>query len=276
MKSALLLMALLAASGPVYAAESPPRIVSLAPHLTELSYAAGAGGNLVGTVEYSDYPEAALSLPRVGDAWRVDLERLLLLRPDVVLAWASGTPDELVARIRALRLQLVMVRTFRLQDVAAALRQIGRIAGTAPQAERAADRFEAQIERLRRQYEGAKPLSVFVQLDDRPLYTVNGTHIIDEIIRLCGGRNIFADLPQLAPAVSLEAVLALDPQVILSTDDTITDPQSHWSRWTQLAAVRAGTIYALSSDTITRPTPRLEQGIDATCAAMADARTRLP
>lgn len=251
------------------------RIVSLAPSLTELAFAAGAGDALVATVEYSDYPEAARSLPRVGDAWRVDVERVLALRPDLVLAWASGTPRETVEKLESLDLKVVSIATYRLADVPAALRQVGRMAGTPAMAEEAATRFETSIRDLGQAHRDSPELSVFVQIDDEPLYTVNGRHVISEVVELCGGRNVLADLPQLAPPVSLEAVLALDPQVILGTDDTIADPYALWRRWPHLAAVRAGTIYTLSSDTLTRPTPRLAEGARAVCAALDDARARV-
>ncbi len=258
------------------AAESAtPRIVSLAPHLTELAFAAGAGEHVVGTVEYSDYPRAARKLPSVGNAWRVDLERLVSLQPDVVLAWDEGTPVELVSRLEAMALRVVTVPTYSLQDVADALRQIGRLAGTQQQAEAAAERFEAELEALSRRPAGEREMSVFVQLDDRPLYTVNGRHIIDEIVTRCGGRNVFAELQQLAPAVSIEAVLARDPDVILNTDGTAAETLAQWSRWTELEAVKAGTIYALAPDTIARPTPRILEGMAEACAALEDARERL-
>jgi iron complex transport system substrate-binding protein len=117
-------------------------------------------------------------------------------------------------------------------------------------------------------------LTVFIEIDDEPLYTVNGRHVISEVVELCGGSNVFADLPQLAPPVALEAVLARDPDVILSTDDTISDPGQLWRPWTRLKAVRAGTIYSLDSDTLTRATPRLAEGARAVCAALDDARTK--
>lgn len=250
------------------------RVVSLAPSLTELAYAAGAGDALVATVEYSDYPAAARALPRVGDAWRVDVERVLALRPDLVLAWASGTPRETIDTLESLGLKVASIATYRLADVPAALRQVGRIAGTPAVAEDAASRFETSIRNLARAHGDAPVLSVFIQIDDEPLYTVNGRHVMSEVVELCGGRNVLADLPQLAPPVSLEAVLALDPQVILSTDDTIADPHAIWRRWPHLTAVRAGTIYTLSPDTLTRPTPRLAEGARAVCAALDDARAR--
>ena len=262
----------LLAGAAAQAAPARPRIVSLAPHLTELVYAAGAGDLLVGVVEYSDYPTEARSLPRIGDAWRVDMERLLALQPDMVLTWASGTPDNVVERLDALKLTHREIATYRLADVPIALRTIGAIAGTPAVAEAAAAGFDREISELRRLHRSARPLSVFIQLDDQPVYTVNGRHIISEVVELCGGRNVFADLPQLAPPVSLEAVIAADPEVIVSTDDTIADPLAMWRRWESVRAVRTGAIYSLPSDTMARATPRLAAGTRATCAALDDAR----
>ena len=273
MRWAVLLAAALCSA--VTAAAERPRIVSLAPNLTEITYAAGAGPALVGTVEYSDYPEAARSLPRVGDGWRIDLEQVLALRPDIVLAWSSGTPAATIERLRATGLRVVEVPTFRLADVPAALRLVGELAGTRAAAESAAARFDAQVQRLRRQHAGARPVRVFIEIDDEPLFTVNGRHIISEVAGLCGGRNVFAGLPQIAPQVDVEAVLGSDPDVILSTDDTIADPRRQWLAWPQLRAVRLGTIYSLSSDTVTRASPRLAQGAAEVCAALDAARGKL-
>jgi iron complex transport system substrate-binding protein len=264
---------LLLASG-LAAAAPPLRLISLAPNLTEIAYAAGAGSMLVGTVEFSDYPAAAKAVPRVGDAWRVDPEQVLALRPDVVLVWPTGTPETTIARLRSLGLNVVDVPTQSLADVPRALRQVGRLAGTMPVAEAAARDFEARVARQRARYAGLPPLAVFIQIDDEPIYTVNGRHVISEIVVLCGGRNVFADLPQLAPPISTEAVLAADPQVILSTDDTIAEPQQFWQRWPRLRAVRSGNVYKLPSDLVTRAAPRLAQGVEVTCAALEQARGR--
>jgi iron complex transport system substrate-binding protein len=268
---ATLILGALAWVGEVQAAKGP-RLLSLAPGLTEIAYAAGAGELLVGTVEYSDYPDAAKQLPRVGDAWRVDLERVLALKPDVVLAWRTGTPESTIARLRQLGLEVVEVTTQRLADVPAALRQLGRIAGTQAAAERAAREFEARVAQQRKTYAQRTALTVFIEIDDEPVYTVNGRHVISEIVELCGGRNVFADLPQLAPPIAIEAVLAADPQVILTTDDTIADPMAIWRPWPRLRAVQAGTVYALSSDLVTRASPRLAQGVEVTCRALEQAR----
>jgi iron complex transport system substrate-binding protein len=230
---------------------------------------------LVGTVEFSDYPEAAQAVPRVGDAWRVDPERVLELRPDVVLVWPTGTPEATISRLRSLGLNIVEVPTQSLADVPRALRQVGRLAGTLPVAERTARDFETRVAQQRARYAQRPPLSVFIQIDDEPIYTVNGRHVISEIVVLCGGRNVFADLPQLAPPIAAEAVLAADPQVILSTDDTIARPLELWSQWPRMQAVRSGNVFKLSSDLVTRASPRLAQGVEVTCSALERARSRL-
>jgi iron complex transport system substrate-binding protein len=272
----MLATAVITSTGSAQAAPpKPPRLLSLAPNLTELAYAAGAGSLLVGTVEFSDYPEAARKLPRVGDAWRVDVERVLELRPDIVLVWPTGTPDTVISRLRQLRLRVVEVPTQKLADVPRALRQMGQLAGTTPVAEQAALAFERDVAAQRARYAQRPVLSVFIQIDDEPIYTVNGRHVISEIVTLCGGRNVFADLPQLAPPIGAEAVLAADPQVIVSTDDTITDPLAEWVRWPRMQAVQARTVYALSSDLVARASPRLAQGVGVTCQALERARVSL-
>lgn len=249
-----------------------PRLLSLAPGLTEVAFAAGAGSLLVGTVEYSDYPAEARRVPRVGDAWRVDLERVLALRPDVVLAWPTGTPANTIERLRQLGLNVVEVPTRRLADIPAALRQLGRIAGTEAAAEDSARAFERRVALQRAKYAARTAVTVFIEIDDEPVYTVNGRHVISEIVALCGGRNVFADLPQLAPPISTEAVLAADPQVIVSTDDTIADPMALWRQWPRMRAVRNHAVYALSSDLLTRASPRLADGVERMCEALDRAR----
>jgi iron complex transport system substrate-binding protein len=266
----LVLLALLAG-----AAAPPQRIVSLAPHLTELAFTAGAGDRIVATVEYSDHPAAARTIPRIGDAFRVDLERLVALHPDAVLVWESGNPAPTIERIRALKLPVVAFRTQRLEHVATALREIGRLAGTSEVAERAAADYERRIQELRDGYRNRTPLRVFIEVDDRPLYTVNGKQIISEIVELCGGRNVFADLNELAPAIGIEAVIAANPQAIISTDDTVPDAAAEWSRWRHIEAVRTGNVYTLRSDDIARATTRLTVAAEAVCRTLDTARERL-
>jgi iron complex transport system substrate-binding protein len=197
------------------------------------------------------------------------------LRPDAVLVWESGNPAPMIERIRELKLRIVAFRTQRLEHVATALREIGKLAGTSEVAERAAADYERRIRQLRDAYRDRTPLRVFIEVDDRPLYTVNGGQIISEIVELCGGRNVFADLSELAPAIGIEAVIAADPQAIISTDDTVPDAAAAWSRWRHIEAVRTGNVYTLRSDDIARATTRLTVAAEAVCRTLDTARQRL-
>lgn len=262
------------ACGAAPAGESPPvrRIISLAPNLTELTYSAGAGERLVGADVYSDYPEAARKLPRVGDAFQVDYERVLALRPDLVLVWDTGTPETVIGRLAELGLRVERVSTSRLDDIATAIERIGKLAGTETSAHATAQRFLREVSEVRAHTPAAEPLSVFYQISEKPLYTVNGAHLISEIIGLCGGRNVFADLAQLAPAVSLEAVLARDPQVILTADGAQGDPLSVWRNWPRLRAVELGNLYTVHADHVARATPRVIEGVREVCDVLDEAR----
>jgi iron complex transport system substrate-binding protein len=251
------------------------RIVSLAPHLTELAFSAGAGDRIVATVDYSDHPAQARAIARIGDAFHVDLERLLALRPDAVLVWASGTPAQMIDRVRALNLTVMTFETYRLADVSAVVRSIGRLAGTSDIADPVASRFDDEIRALREQYRARPQVSVFMQINDRPLYTVNGRHIMSEVIELCGGRNVFAQLDELAPAVGIESVIAANPEVIISTSDTVPDAAASWSKWRHIDAVRSGNVYTLPSDDIARATVRLTDGAREMCRTLDTARQRL-
>jgi iron complex transport system substrate-binding protein len=273
--SRALVLLLLACIGGAAIAEPAHRIVSLAPHLTELAFDAGAGQQIVGVDEYSDHPDAARRIPRVGNAFRVDFERVIALKPDVILVWNSGTPRQVIDQLRAVKLRVVEVATYELSDIAQAVRQIGRLAGTEQVAGQAADQYDHALKDLRERYRSRTPISVFLEVNDQPLYTVNGKQIMSQAIELCGGRNIFADLNELAPAVGIEAVLAANPDVILSIDDTVPKPREHWQQWKQLQAIRHDNVFAMPADDLARPTLRLIHGIEVLCEALDKARSHL-
>lgn len=253
------------------------RIVSLAPDLTELTYAAGAGAVMVGTSAYSDYPAAAKKLPRIGDAFRIDTERVLALKPGLVLAWQGGTPVPVIEHLRALQLPVLVIGTSELADVARNLELIGQATGHVDQAQLAARRFLAGMAQLRSQYASHKPVRVFYEISATPLYTVGGSQVISRIIALCGGRNIFDDLTPLAAAISLETVLARDPQAIVTGgDDQATTRLQAWQRWPQLSAVKDRGLFSISGDLLDRATPRVLQGGKQLCEDLETARQRLP
>ncbi len=253
----------------------PSRVITLAPHLAELVYAAGGGERLAGVTSYTDYPPEAAALPRIGDAFRVDLERIAVIDPDLILAWAEGTPQALVARLRELGYPLLVIRTGGVADIAAAIRRIGERLDTAAAADRAAREFLLQLEAAVAGHAEARPLRVFYQVASRPLYTVNGSHFISELIRRCGGRNVFADLGELAPVVTVESVLSRNPEVILAPGAG-PGVLERWQAWDSVTAVRAGNLLTVPADTLARPSPRLVAGARDICAALESARGRLP
>jgi len=251
------------------------RIVSLAPDLTELVYAAGAGAQMVGADTYSYYPAAAKKLPRIGDAFRVDLERLVALKPDLVLAWKGGTPLTVIERLRSLGLHVLVIGNGQLTDIAHNLELIGKLTGHQGEADVAAQKFLEGLEALRRQYAGDVPVRVFYEISSTPLYTVGGRQIISHMIELCGGRNIFSDLKELAASVSLENVLARDPQAIVTgSDEGVVERLKEWQRWPQISAVRTDSLFTISSDLLARATPRILQGGKQLCEDLEETRGR--
>ena len=273
----LLGLALLWTGSELNAAVPAQRIVSLAPNLTELVYSAGAGSRMVGADAYSDYPAVARTLARVGDAFQVDYERVLALHPDLILVWDTGTPEPVIEKLERLGLHVERIGASKLGDIASAIRRIGVLAGTEAQATQAAAQFSAAIEELRREHAHDGPVSVFFQISAAPLFTVSGEHLISDILGVCGAHNVFADLKQLAPPVSVEAVLERNPQVIIAGNDTddASDPLAHWRRWPQLTAVRADNLYLVSADHVARSTTRVLDGTREVCAVLAKARAHL-
>lgn len=254
------------------------RIVSVAPHLTELLFAAGAGDRVVGVDAWSDFPAAARRLPRVGDSAQLDLERIVALRPDVVVVWADGTAARQLQRLQALKLPLYISRLQRLEDVAATLRRLGALAGSADATEAAARRYEGELQALRARYAGRRELRVFYQIWQRPLLTVNGRHFISQALQLCGGRNVFGGLAPLTPTVSEEAVVQADPDVIAASrqDSGGPEPLARWQSLRSLRATRQDALLLLDADTLHRPTDRLLQGAGELCRRLDEVRGRTP
>jgi iron complex transport system substrate-binding protein len=251
------------------------RIVTLAPHLTELAYAAGAGEKLVGVARHSDYPGAAARIPRVGDAVRVDAEAVLALKPDLVLAWRSGNNPAEIGRLEQIGLPVLATEPARLSDIPRLLRAIGTLAGTGGHAQMAATDFEGEIQALRDRYAKARRIRVFYVIWHKPLLTVNGAHLISEILSLCGGQNVFADLGQLTPHVTLEALIVAKPEVILGGASAGGEKgfAEQW-RATAVPLLRDLPAHYIDPDLIQRPTPRIVEGAKSVCAALEHARKR--
>ena len=255
--------------------ENPERIVTLSPHLAELVFAAGAGDLLVGTVEYSDYPPQASSIARIGDAFRIDSEKLAALGPDLILAWPGGNPQSLIDGLRNDGYQVLELAATGLESVAIQLRRIGELTGHADRAGRAADLYLAKVDRLRVENLQKPPIRVFYQVAQRPLFTIGRKQVISEVVSLCGGINIFADLDSLAPVVSMETVLLRNPQVILSARTASANPLDIWLDYPAVAAVRLENLYLVDASLLARAGLRLADGAAQVCRLLDQARRKI-
>lgn len=249
------------------------RIVSLAPNLTELLFEAGAGEKLIGAVAYSDFPDAAQRIPRIGEASRLNIEEILDLKPDLVVAWKTGNNREDYEKLERLGLKVYVLEPDRIARIPNIIEDLGRLTGTETVADAAADTFRVKYADLQRRYAGRTPVRVFYQIWERPLMTINGAHFISDALRQCGGENIFASLPLLAPTVDIEAVIASDPQAIL-INASAGDPDN-WRRWPTVTAARLGNLFTIHDDLISRPTSRLLDGMEQLCDILNTARIRL-
>ncbi len=250
------------------------RVVSLAPHMTEVVFAAGAGEQLIGAVSYSDYPEAAKEIPRVGSYDNVSYETLVALNPDLVLAWRSGNGDEVIARLEALGLTVYVDESKTLEDVAGSLRAVGALTGHDATAEAEAQSFLQQLTQLRATYSTQREISVYYQIWNEPLMTLNGDHLISDVVRLCGGRNVFADSPVLVARISVESVIRADPQVIIASGMDKARPEwlDDWRVWTSMTAVKNDQLYFVPPDLLQRHTPRIIEGATMMCEKLQLAR----
>ncbi len=253
------------------------RIVSLTPHLTELLFAVGAGEQLVGTVDYSDYPAAALKVPRVGAYNSISFEAIVNLSPDLVLAWQSGNGDATIARLRALGLPVYVDEPNSLAAIGVSLGKLGQLAGTGREAERAMGAYQQKLLELRRVYGRQRSLSVFYQIWNDPLLSINGDHLISKVIELCGGRNVFARAVPLVPKLSIESVLALNPQVIVASGEEAQRREwlKDWQAWPLLDAVKSDRLYFVPASLLQRHTPRLLEGAELLCRQLDVARQQL-
>ncbi|SPB18737.1 vitamin B12 transport protein [Caballeronia novacaledonica] len=265
---------------PVTLAKPAERVVSLAPHVTELLFAAGGGARIVGAVTYSDYPKEARSIARVGDNKALDLERIVALHPDLIVVWRHGSAARQMDRLTALGVPIFFSEPKHLDDIAANIDKLGALLGTQAEARARSDAFTRDIARLRARYSARPPVSVFYQVWDDPLMTLNRDNVFDEVIGLCGGVNVFAAEKPRVPTISTEAVLAANPEAIVTATPGATQPDrplpalDRWKRWTSLKAVARGNLFGIDGDLINRPTPRLALGAAELCRDLEIARGR--
>ena len=251
------------------------RIVSLAPSLTELIYSAGAGENLVGVVEHSDFPAAAKALPIVGRFDLLDIERILELDPDLVVAWQTGNPRSSVNQLRRLGLTVYVAEPKSLAAIPSHIERLAVLAGKELSDLKVIYNFRQKLEVLDSKYRHQSRVTIFYQVWDRPLITAGGNELINDIIRLCGGRNVFANIRRVAPKVSREAVLKRNPEVIIASGMDIERPEwlDDWLRWPSLKAVANKNLFFVPPDLLQRHTPRALLGAAQICDQLDQARS---
>jgi iron complex transport system substrate-binding protein len=259
-------------------AQPAKRIVSLAPHITETLFAAGAGERIVGTVDYSDYPEAAKKLPRVGGYSSFDLEAVVALKPDLIVSFHSGNAPAHIEKLRGLGFPIYISQPNRIADVASEIERLGVLAGTSVIGNAAAGQFRARLAGLQKRYADRPPVRTFYQLWKQPLMTIGGKQIISDVVRLCGGENVFAALPTMAPTVTVEAVIAANPEAIVASGMGESRPEwlDDWKRWTSITAVARDNLFFVQPELIQRHTPRLLDGAERLCQHLETTRSRRP
>lgn len=248
------------------------RVISLSPHITEVLFAAGGGSRIVGAVNYSDYPEAAKRIPRIGSNREIDLERVISLKPDLIVAWMHNNAERQIEMVRKLGVPVFLSDPQKLDGIPDNVQRLGQLMGTEAAAGAAAAELRTELARLRARYAGRPTVRVFYQVWDKPLYTLSGRHIITDALRLCGGENIFDRLTVTAPVVSVESVLQADPEAIIGTAEKSYGGVKLWEPYPTLTATRNGNLFTVDGDLLNRAGPRMIAGTGVLCEKLELAR----
>ncbi len=242
--------------------EPAQKIISLAPHLTEILFELGVGDRIKGTVRYSDYPEAAKSIPRLGDAFTVNIEAVVALQPDIILAWRSGGSMAAVERLTELGFPVYINEAPTLDAIPRSVASIAKLVGKSGYGDALADGFTRRMAALGTRATG---ISVFFQIADEQLYTVDDSHLIGQAISACGARNVFAELPTAVALVSQESVLAANPDLIIMTRVPDSPPSPWVEKWGTFASLNSA-VADIDPNLISRPGIRMAEGIERLCA----------
>ena len=248
-------------------ANAAQRIISLSPNTTEILFHIGAGEKIVGADEYSNYPQAANKIVRVNNHAAANYELILSLKPDLVIAWQSGNGEKIISRIRELNIPVFVVETASLEDIPDLYRRLGQLSGYADQANTQAEKFSQRLNQLRKSFSSKKDIRVFYQIWNEPLMTLNGDHMVTDMIELCGGINVFSDAAALVPYINIESVVAANPQIIISGGNNKTDllDSGFWRKWSGISAVKNQHLYAIPSDLLQRHSDRILDGTGLMC-----------
>lgn len=252
------------------------RIISLAPHATELLFTAGAGAAIIGVSDYSNFPEQAKKIAHVGSVFALDIERIVALKPDLVVVWGTGGAKIIAKQLRDQHLAVFESEPRNFETVATSIERLAQLSGTAAVGDKAAAAFRARLTQLKNTYKREKkpPVRVFYQVWHQPLMTLNSQHLVSEMLRLCGAENIFGDLKEISPTVSAEAVIAANPDAIVTTGDVNQDQFAQWRPFSQLTAVKKSQLFVIQDDWMSRPGPRVLDGAEALCRHLSKANSK--
>ena len=251
------------------------RIISLAPNLTEVLFYIGAGEQIVGADEYSNYPEPAKKIIRVNNHAAANYELILSLKPDLVVAWESGNGEQIIGRIRELGLPLFVLETRKMDAIPNLFGRLGRLTGHDEAATQRDQEFTQRLDRLRENYRHKPSVRAFYQIWNDPFITLNGEHLVSDVIELCGGVNVFGEAIPLVPYVNIEAIMAADPEVIIASGSSEDNEQwrDSWKEWQGISAVTSGNIYLIPPDLMQRHSSRILDGAEYMCDFLQRART---
>ncbi len=250
------------------------RIVTLSPHSAEMLFAIGQGHKVVGTTRFTDYPEAAKSIPIVGGYNGLNIEQIIALNPDVIISWRSGNPNRDLNQLADLGFKLIDSDAETLADVARVIRMLGELTGAKEQADQVASTYLAQLDAATAKYQDVEKIRVFYQLWPNPLRTVAKGSWVQQYLDVCGAYNPFYDNPAEYPVISTESVLAAEPQAIITTDEVGQTPSFDWQQWPMLPAVKNNAIIQLRADWVHRATPRSILGVQQLCDALQQVRDK--
>ncbi len=258
-----------------------PKIISLSPGSTELLFAAGAGSRVIAVDQHSDYPESVKQLPNVGGYPNVNVEAIVAMKPDLVVVWTAGNSQKVIGQLESLGVKTFHIDVVDFAGIEQAIQSLGQVAGTEKEANRVVDDFSTQLKALQNNYGQREPVSVFFEIWRSPLMTVGSGQVIDDVISLCGGRNIYGDVSERIPKIGIESLITRDPQVIIGSDprgdtpETRKDLIGYWSQWENLQAVQGHQLFLVPSDLIARPTSRILEGAEMICHQLQAVRSEV-
>ena len=243
----------------------PQRIISLAPHITEILFDLGLGDRLVGVTQYSDYPEAAMKIERVGSYVRLNIEKIISLDPDLVISTAGGNPREVIERLAALGLKVFVIHPKKMEDIYSNIRSIAAITGRGEEGKKLAQGMKKRVDNVAHKVKGLPRPGVFLQLGASPLLTASEGTFIDDLLKKAGGRNIAAAEPARYPVYSMEEVINRGPEVIITMlmgSERDVAAKKYWEKWSTIPAVKNGRLYHIDPSLVNRPSPRLADGLE--------------